>query len=210
MRCSTRLCVCVCVPVCLCLIRCSMRQKNYTAMIHRDIKAANILLGKEGLVQLADFGISTWAKKDPMSRKNDTVGSFEHAHQKQNQAKKAGFFGQKAKGANNDNDLRNTLIGTPCWMAPEVMSAGLLSAGLPTGANTSGEQPKGYGQAADIWSLGITAIELANGNAPYYDYDPLKAMIETLDKEPPTLEAHTKSGIAACVASLSLGDPSVC
>ena len=54
-----------------------------------------------------------------------------------------GVSAQMKKGQKN-----NTVCGSPCWMAPEVM------------------QQLGHDTSADIWSLGITAIELAMGEAP--------------------------------------------
>ena len=83
---------------------------------------------------------------------------------------------------------RHTMIGSPYWMAPEVIL-----------------ENKGYDEKADIWSLGITAIELAEGKPPLADIHPMRAIFQIPHSPSPTLHnpddfsPELNSFIAACL-----------
>ncbi|XP_066562006.1 serine/threonine-protein kinase PAK 5 isoform X2 [Amia ocellicauda] len=85
-----------------------------------------------------------------------------------------GFCAQVSK----EVPKRKSLVGTPYWMAPEVISR------LP------------YGTEVDIWSLGIMVIEMVDGEPPYFNEPPLQAMRRIRDNLPPRLkESHKVSSV---------------
>ncbi|XP_037708144.1 neither inactivation nor afterpotential protein C [Drosophila subpulchrella] len=73
---------------------------------------------------------------------------------------------------------RGTCIGSPCWMAPEVVSA------------MESREPD-ITVRADVWALGITTIELADGKPPFADMHPTRAMFQIIRNPPPTLMRPT-------------------
>ncbi|XP_057773611.1 MAP3K epsilon protein kinase 1-like isoform X1 [Salvia miltiorrhiza] len=100
-------------------------------VIHRDIKGANILTTKEGLVKLADFGVATKLTEADVNT--------------------------------------HSVVGTPYWMAPEVI------------------EMSGVCAASDIWSVGCTVIELLTCVPPYFDLQPMPALFRIVQDEHPPI-----------------------
>ncbi|KCV72453.1 STE/STE20/MST protein kinase [Fonticula alba] len=96
----------------------------------------------------------------------------------------------------DDMVKRNTVIGTPFWMAPEVI------------------EEVGYNELADVWSLGITLIEMADGFPPYHKINPMRAVFLIPTKPPPTVSDPSKFSpafndfVASCLVKSPAQRPS--
>ena len=100
-----------------------------------------------------------------------------------------------------------TFVGTPCWMAPEVMNRNQYDSRVMLKVDS-------YSQA-DIWSLGITALELFKGIPPLAKFEPMEILIRTVQGDPPSFSSYTdnypvkpSSAFVSWVSSVLKKDPS--
>ncbi|KAF9938797.1 hypothetical protein BGZ67_010347 [Mortierella alpina] len=137
-------------------------------VIHRDIKGANILATKDGLVKLADFGVATLSTD---------VGDLSVAGTPYWSTWTCIENGARARARNYANYVPNRnlnffMLSYPLLVAPEIIEL--------SGATT----------ASDIWSVGCTVIELLDGEPPYHTLPPMGALYRIVqDDHPPIPES---------------------
>uniref|UniRef100_A0A671YH75 non-specific serine/threonine protein kinase n=1 Tax=Sparus aurata TaxID=8175 RepID=A0A671YH75_SPAAU len=120
-------------------------------MIHRDVKAGNILLTEPGQVKLGDFGSASIVAP------------------------------------------ANSFVGTPYWMAPEVILA------MDEGQ---------YDGKVDVWSLGITCIELAERKPPLFNMNAMSALYHIAQNESPVLQSdYFRNFVDSCLQKIAQDRP---
>ncbi|KAF9481044.1 kinase-like protein [Pholiota conissans] len=166
-----------------CILRQSLKGLNYlhtNGFIHRDVKAANLLIDDDGTVLLGDLGVAADLTEDsshvPSPATSRNLYSMTATNSLPTSAS-APAVALTNNSKHNDKPIpkipqigkRKSFVGTPCWMAPELI------------------QGKQYDSKADIWSFGITALELTQGRPPRSKESPHKVLLRTVQEDPPTL-----------------------
>ncbi|KAF9073780.1 kinase-like domain-containing protein [Rhodocollybia butyracea] len=161
-----------------CILEQALQGLNYlhvNGFIHRDVKAANLLIDDDGTVLLGDLGVAADLSEDSTTHAlssialpEDKVSSDQkvYSHTVPLPSNRIATPTPKAHKIGK----RKSFVGTPCWMAPELI------------------QGKQYDSSADIWSFGITALELTQGRPPRSREPPQKVLLKTIQEDPPSLD----------------------